>query len=177
MSSDLSIKQFNYPQLLAQVKQRVRLAQQRAAYSAYGEMLRMYWDVGRLLSDAQKEIGWGNGALKRLSVDMRNDFPEVKGFSMRNCQCMIQFYNEYNEELTLPKDADSITPQPVAQSQNPNAQSKIAQLDKQITQSPIAQLPKYNFSLPILHLPWGYKNIRIHRDIYSKPRIAEGILL
>ena len=59
------IKQFDYPHLLAQVKQRVRLAQQRVAYSAYGEMLRMYWDVGHLLSDAQKEIGWGNGALKR----------------------------------------------------------------------------------------------------------------
>ena len=115
MSNITAIKQFSYPQLLAQVKQRVRLAQQRAAYSAYGEMLRMYWDVGHMLSDAQKEIGWGNGALKRLSVDMRNDFPEVKGFSVRNCQCMIQFYNEYNEELTLPKDADSITQLPVAQ--------------------------------------------------------------
>lgn len=151
MSSDLSIKKFDYPRLLAQVKQRVRLAQQRAAYSAYGEMLRMYWDIGHLLSDAQKEIGWGNGALQRLSVDMRNDFPEVKGFSVRNCQCMIQFYNEYNEELTLPKDTDS------------NTQSTIAQLDKQNTQSPIAQLPKYNFSLPILHLPWGHNIILIQR--------------
>lgn len=127
MSSDLSIKKFDYPRLLAQVKQRVRLAQQRAAYSAYGEMLRMYWDIGHLLSDAQKEIGWGNGALQRLSVDMRNDFPEVKGFSVRNCQCMIQFYNEYNEELTLPKDTDS------------NTQSTIAQLDKQNTQLSVAQ--------------------------------------
>lgn len=111
----------------------------------------MYWDIGHLLSDAQKEIGWGNGALQRLSVDMRNDFPEVKGFSVRNCQCMIQFYNEYNEELTLPKDTDS------------NTQSTIAQLDKQNTQSPIAQLPKYNFSLPILHLPWGHNIILIQR--------------
>lgn len=64
---------------------------------------------------------------------------------------MIQFYNEYNEELTLPKDTDS------------NTQSTIAQLDKQNTQSPIAQLPKYNFSLPILHLPWGHNIILIQR--------------
>ena len=163
MPSDLSIKQFNYPQLLAQVKQRVRLAQQRAAYSAYGEMLRMYWDVGHLLSDAQQQIGWGNGALQRLSADMRNDFPEIKGFSVRNCQCMIQFYNEYNEELTLPKDAALIAQLPVAQLQHPNTQSRIAELDTQITQSPIAQLPKFNFSLPILHLPWGHNIILIQR--------------
>ena len=137
MSSDLSIKKFDYPRLLAQVKQRVRMAQQRAAYSAYGEMLRMYWDIGHLLSDAQKEIGWGNGALQRLSVDMRNDFPEVKGFSVRNCQCMIQFYNEYNEELTLPKDTDS------------NTQSTIAQLDKQNTQLSVAQLQNSNTQSPV----------------------------
>ena len=43
LSSIQSNKPFNYPQLLSQVKQRVRLAQQRAAYSAYGEMLRMYY--------------------------------------------------------------------------------------------------------------------------------------
>ena len=150
-----SNKPFNYPQLLSQVKQRVRLAQQRAAYSAYGEMLRMYWDVGHLLSEAQKEIGWGNGALQRLSMDMRNDFPEVKGFSVRNCQCMIQFYNEYNKELTLPKDTATIEQISGAPFQNSNTQSKIAQLENPNTQSSIAQLPRYNFPLPILHLPWG----------------------
>ena len=163
LSSTQSNKPFNYPQLLSQVKQRVRLAQQRAAYSAYGEMLRMYWDVGHLLSEAQKEIGWGNGALQRLSMDMRNDFPEVKGFSVRNCQCMIQFYNEYNKELTLPKDTATIEQISGAPFQNSNTQSKIAQLENPNTQSSIAQLPRYNFSLPILHLPWGHNIILIQR--------------
>ena len=109
------MEQFNYTHLLAQVKQRVQLAQQRAVYAANGEMLRMYWDIGHLLSEAQKQIGWGNGALQRLSSDMRNDYLEIKGFSVRNCQCMIQFYNEYNQELTLPKDASAITQSPIAQ--------------------------------------------------------------
>ena len=94
---------------------------------------------------------------------MRNDFPEVKGFSVRNCQCMIQFYNEYNEELTLPKDACSITQLPIGQLQDANTQSVIAQMEKPNTQSAIAQLPKYNFSLPILHLPWGHNMILIQR--------------
>ena len=103
MADKTQIEHFDYIRLLSQVKQRVRIAQQRAIYSANDEMLRMYWDVGHLLSDAQKQIGWGNGALKRLSVDIHNDYPEIKGFSVRNCQCMIQFYNEYNQELTLPQ--------------------------------------------------------------------------
>ena len=151
MAERATIEPFDYLHLLAQVKQRVRLAQQRAIYSANDEMLRMFWDVGHLLSDAQKQIGWGNGALKRLSEDMRHDYPEIKGFSVRNCQCMIQFYNEYNQELTLPKDASPIT------------QSPIAQLERTNTQSSIAQLPKYNFTLPVLHLPWGHNIILIQR--------------
>lgn len=115
MSNHQNIEQFNYSYLLAQVKERVRLAQQRAVYAANGEVLRMYWDIGHILSNEQKKIGWGNGALKRLSEDMRNDYPEIKGFSVRNCQCMIQFYEEYNQELTLPKSEKQIAQLPVAQ--------------------------------------------------------------
>ena len=151
MAETIQTERFDYLRLLAQVKKRVLLAQQRAIYSANDEVLRMYWDVGHILSDAQKQIGWGNGALKRLSVDMRNDYPEIKGFSVRNCQCMIQFYNEYNQELTLPKDASPIT------------QSSVAQLPRQKTQLSVAQLPKYNFTLPILHLPWTHNIILIQR--------------
>lgn len=92
---------FNYADLLKQVKARVALAQKKAIYAANEEMLTMYWDIGRLLSESQKQIGWGNNALEQLSQDLKNDYPKVKGFSPRNCRCMIQFYKEYNQELTI----------------------------------------------------------------------------
>ncbi|MFA6135212.1 MAG: DUF1016 N-terminal domain-containing protein [Phycisphaerae bacterium] len=31
----------------------------------------------------------------RLEADLKNDLPEVKGFSARNLRLMIQFYSEY----------------------------------------------------------------------------------
>ena len=92
---------FSYATLLKQVKARVALAQKKAIYAANEEMLTMYWDIGKLLSESQKQIGWGNNALERLSKDLKNDYPKVKGFSPRNCRCMIQFYKEYNQELTI----------------------------------------------------------------------------
>lgn len=58
----------------------------------------IYWDIGKRLYE-----GWGNNALEQLSKDLKNDYPKVKGFSVRNCQFMIQFYNEYNQELTNTK--------------------------------------------------------------------------
>lgn len=92
---------FNYAALLKQVKARVALAQKKAIYSANEEMLSMYWDIGKLLCESQKQIGWGNNALEQLANDLKNDYPKVKGFSPRNCRCMIQFHKEYNQELTI----------------------------------------------------------------------------
>lgn len=71
----------------------------RAIYVANEEMLSMYWDIGKLLSESQRQIGWGNNALELLANDLKNDYPKVKGFSVRNCQFMIQFYSEYNQGL------------------------------------------------------------------------------
>jgi hypothetical protein len=98
---------FNYAYLFKQVKARVLLAQKKAIYTANEEMLSMYWDIGKLLSESQKQIGWGNNALEKLANDLKNDYPEMKGFSVRNCQFMIQFYNEYNQQLTNTKRAVS----------------------------------------------------------------------
>lgn len=92
---------FNYAALLKQVKARVTLAQKKAIYTANEEMLSMYWDIGKLLYESQQQIGWGNNAFEQLSNDLKNDYPKVKGFSSRNCRCMVQFYKEYNQELTI----------------------------------------------------------------------------
>lgn len=92
-----------YAKLLRQIKQRVLLAQQRAIYVANEEMLRMYWDIGGMLQQSQEAEGWGKKTLQRLAVDLKNDYSEIKGFSVRNMQCMMQFFNEYNQELTMVK--------------------------------------------------------------------------
>lgn len=45
---------FSYPALLKQIKARVALAQRKAIYAANEEMLYMYGDIGKLLSQSQK---------------------------------------------------------------------------------------------------------------------------
>lgn len=155
MSTELQ----TYNTLLRHIKQRVAQAQQRAIYSANEEMLRMYWDIGEMLTNSQLADGWGQKTLERLSVDLKNEFPAIKGFSVRNMQCMMQFFNEYNSELTMVKKVE-----------NPITQSPIAQLNKNtetdnytLTQSPIAQLPTYNFELPIKHLSWTHNIVLIQK--------------
>ena len=136
-----------YAALLRGIKHRVQIAQQRAIYAANEEMLRMYWDVGEMLQQSQDADGWGKKTLQRLAVDLKNDYTEIKGFSVRNMQCMIQFFNEYNQELTMTKGA--VAP---------------------ITQSLIAQLGEYNFTLPIKHLGWTHNLILLQqvKDIRAR---------
>lgn len=151
-ANDMQVNAFRgYALLLRQIKQRVSLAQQRAIYAANEEMLRMYWDIGGMLQQSQQADGWGKKTLQRLSVDLKNDYPEIKGFSVRNMQCMMQFFGEYNQELTMVKGAScEITQSTIAQSE------KASNL---ITQSMIAQLEEYNFTLPIKHLNWTHNLI------------------
>ena len=114
-----------YSELLADIKKRIRQAQNRAALSANAEMLWMYWDIGRMVAKRQKKEGWGKGLLPRLATDLKNDISQIKGFSERNLQLMIQFQDEYPDLFPIPQQAvaelpetplgGEIRPRPVAE--------------------------------------------------------------
>ena len=139
----------DYAGLLRQIRQRVRLAQQRAIYTANEETLRMYWDIGGLLQRRIEADGWGKKTLQRLADDLKNEHSAIKGFTVRNMQHMMQFFKEYNQELTMTKSG------------NPP-----------IAKSAISQLPEYNFTLPIKHLSWSHNLIimKYVKDIRARYR-------
>jgi len=97
MNSDLGF----YSSLLNEIKVRIRQAQIRAAVSANAEMILMYWDIGRMIHQRQQMEGWGAGIIPRLVRDIRNELPEVKGFSERNIGYMVRFFREYADPPIL----------------------------------------------------------------------------
>ncbi len=98
----------DYAALLTEIKSRIRSAQVRATLGANAEMLAMYWDVGRMIEKRQKAEGWGAAVIPRLARDIRNELPDVKGFSERNLKRMVAFFREYSA-------TGLIVPQPAAQ--------------------------------------------------------------
>jgi len=90
-----------YSELLGQIKQRIKQGQTRAVFSANAEMITMYWDIGHMLNERQKIKGWGAGVIPRLARDIRNELPEIKGFSERNIGYMIRFAREYGSAPIL----------------------------------------------------------------------------
>jgi predicted nuclease of restriction endonuclease-like (RecB) superfamily len=71
------------------MKARVHAAQQRAALAVNKELLQLYWQLGRDLSDRRQE--WGLGVIAQVSSDLRAAFPEMKGFSPSNLRYMRAF--------------------------------------------------------------------------------------
>ncbi|MCX6993579.1 MAG: PDDEXK nuclease domain-containing protein [Kiritimatiellaeota bacterium] len=104
-----SILPADYPRLLHDIKSRIRTAQIKATFSANREMILMYWDIGRMIVARQQKEGWGSAVIPRLSRDIRNEMPEVKGFSERNIGYMIRFAGEYGEPLILQQPVAKLT--------------------------------------------------------------------
>ena len=51
----------------------------------------LYWDVGRAILDRQDREGWGAKVIDRLSHDLRDAFPDMRGLSPRNLKYMRAF--------------------------------------------------------------------------------------
>lgn len=109
-----------YTKLLADIKGRIQASQTRAVMAVNAEMIRLYWSIGRLLEERQSTEGWGAGVIPRLANDLRNDLPELKGFSSRNLDRMLAFARAYPEPGEFSPQAVAklqgkvISPQPVA---------------------------------------------------------------
>ena len=84
----------SYVTIVEDIKDQIRSAQHRAILNANKEMLVLYWNVGKVINEHSE---WGNKFLKNLSSEISNEFPNVKGFSMRNLQNMVKFYREYSD--------------------------------------------------------------------------------
>jgi len=81
-----------YGYLLTDIKNCIQQAQMKAALSANAELIRVYWEIGRMIAERQ---ALATAVIPRLSHDLRNELPEIKGFSERNLGRMVAFFRAY----------------------------------------------------------------------------------
>lgn len=163
----------NFADLLGQVKTRIRTAQTKAMASVNAELVRLYWDIGRLIHQRQQTEGWGASVIPRLSVELKNELPEVKGFSVRNISRMIAFFKEYPEP-------GKIVPQGAAQSMgSPNLPQGVAKTSSlEILPQVVAknEAPSLLWQIPWGHHAWLMEKVkdRAARQWYMQQTIANG---
>lgn len=90
-----------YADWLASIKARVQAARTRAVLAVHAEQIDLYLDIGRSILDKQSEEGWGKGVVEKLAMDLRNAFPDAKGFSMANLRHMRKLAEVCAEEVNL----------------------------------------------------------------------------
>ena len=81
-------------QFIADIKQKVRQAQYEALKAVNVQLIDLYWEIGRSISEKQVE-SWGKAIVPTLSQELQKEFPGMSGFSVTNLWLMAQFYTEY----------------------------------------------------------------------------------
>lgn len=90
-----------YKAWLSELKQKVRSAQLKAAVAVNAELIALYWDLGKTIT--QKQTAWGTGFVEQLSKDLMSEFPDMKGFSVTNLKYCRLLYN-YTKNSPQPED-------------------------------------------------------------------------
>lgn len=94
---DIDKSQF---QFIAEVKEKVRAAQYEALKAVNVELINLYWELGKAISEKQS-VGWGKAIVPILSNELQKEFPKMSGFSVGNLWLLAQFYSEYHTDINL----------------------------------------------------------------------------
>lgn len=91
----------NYKKWLGELKQRLQRSQIKAAVKVNTVMLEFYWGLGRDIVALKAEQTWGSGLVEQLSLDLKEAYPNQKGFSARNIWNAKRWYLFYNQDITI----------------------------------------------------------------------------
>ncbi len=98
----------DYADWLASLKSRISGARQRATLAVNQELVRLYHQIGTEILQRQTRQGWGARVIDRLAADLREAFPEMKGFSSSNLKYMRFFAEKCPAGLIGQQPADQL---------------------------------------------------------------------
>ena len=102
-----------YKQWLIDLKGKIRSIQVKAAIAVNTELILFYWELGKMISE--KQTAWGSKFLENLSADLKDEFPDMKGFSVSNLKYTKLFFEYFSSQAA---NQPSISQQAVGQLQN-----------------------------------------------------------
>lgn len=84
-----------YKNILSEIKLSIKTSQYKAVSAVNKKLILLYWNIGRIILDNQEREGWGSKFIDNLAKDLAEEFPGIKGFSVRNLKNMRRFASEY----------------------------------------------------------------------------------
>ena len=81
-----------YLSIIEAVKTEIGNARFKAAVSVNRELIMLYYSIGLIINENK---AWGNKFIENLARDIKLEFPELSGYSVRNLKYMAKFAAEY----------------------------------------------------------------------------------
>lgn len=179
-----------YGHVLQQLKEKIRQARLKAAIAVNKQLLSVYWEIGNTILQQQKKEGWGTKVIDRLIVDLKTEFPDMKGLSPRNIKYMRAFAEAYPRFLILQQAVAKLEEsenKSITILQGKSAKLKTSQNQEPIVQDPLAQLQLTGneedkfVQQSVAQLPWGHNctlldklNQPDERFFYAQKAVANG---
>lgn len=89
----------DFKSIINNVKNDIRSTRFRIIENANNELIKLYFRLGKIIDDNWK---YGNNFVNELSIELKLEFPDMKGLSPRNLRRMRIFYNEYKDIQNWP---------------------------------------------------------------------------
>ncbi len=87
----------DYKATFEEIKRLIQTSQIQALVSVNKQLLTLYWNIGRTITEKQKRAGWGQKTLELLAQDLQKTFPGIEGFSRTNIFRMKAFFTAYQD--------------------------------------------------------------------------------
>jgi predicted nuclease of restriction endonuclease-like (RecB) superfamily len=92
----------NYLSFLNKLRSDTEQARLKVVLTVNEQLLELYWNIGKNISQQITQQDWGTKIIERLSGDLVKSFPDMKGISPRNLKYMQTFAEAYPEFLQAP---------------------------------------------------------------------------
>lgn len=77
--------------------QLIKHSRSNAIRAVNAELINLYWNIGKYISNKLIQSEWGDGVVTELAKYIQQSEPEIKGFSDKNIWRMKQFYETYKD--------------------------------------------------------------------------------
>jgi len=103
----VKIENVHYQNFIKEIKSKIQSSQIKASIKVNEELLKLYWELAKMIVSKQKESSWGDNLIEQVSNDLKKEFPNMKGFSKRNLEFMRQWYRYWIEDEKIAKQVVS----------------------------------------------------------------------
>lgn len=154
----------DYVAFVNDLKARIAVARLSAARAVNRDLILLYWDIGGAIVEKQRLLGWGESVVEMVAKDLRDAFPDMRGFSIANVWRMRQLHQVCSSDEFLAQVARELE-RPGARDGRPPFLEQFVPASDRLPPSASRQMPILAQAVRELAaaVPWGHHVLLLGR--------------